>query len=485
MDLTRDTLAAVPVVDVSGLEVPGLEALPRVGEDMVALGVVTSFLASLEVSGLRSDFDVLEVVAAWHRVTAASAAAELAAVAELAARPEVFGADDDPRVIARRAQRAPAGTSTRAWVGDEVAARLADSPGTSGRRVRVALELPVRFPRMWAELSAGRVSEVKARILVEGCAGLADDLARAVDARVAPVARRQPPSRLRQSVRRAVLRVDPATAVERRVRAEADRCVRVTPGADGMAELWALLPAVAATSLARALDDRARAAKAAGDARTVDQLRADALTEGVTGTVEVQVVVPASVLLGVGDDPAELVGHGPVDADLARTLAQDATWRRLLTDPDDDDDRLLSAGATTYRPGTVLTRHVVARDRTCRFPGCDRPARRCDLDHTVPFDRVHGLTVEDNLGPLCRHHHRFKHAPPPGTPPRLAQPAPGRFVWTMPTGHQHTVDPPALLEPDDPLLGPPLPAVTSLAEYALHHTLRGYQAGRQATRTAA
>jgi hypothetical protein len=484
MDLTRDTLAAVPVVDVSGLEVPGLEGLPRVAGDVVALGVLTSFLSAVDVSGLRSDFDVLEVVAAWDRVVASASAAQLHAVSELAARPEVFGADDDPRVIARRAVRAPAGTTTRTCIGDEVAARLAESPASSGRRVRVALELSVRFPRMWAELSAGRVSEVKARILVEGCAHLADDLARAVDARVAPVARRQPPSRLRQTVRRAVLRVDPATAVERRVRAEADRCVRVTPGADGMAELWALLPAVAATSLARALDDRARAAKAAGDARTVDQLRADALTEGVTGTVEVQVVVPASVLLGVGDDPAELVGHGPIDAGLARTLAQDATWRRLLTDPD-DDDRLLSAGATTYRPGTVLARHVVARDRTCRFPGCDRPARRCDLDHTTAFDRVHGLTVEDNLGPLCRHHHRFKHAPPPDTPPRLRQPAPGRFVWTMPTGHQHTVDPPALLEPDDPLLGPPLPAVTSLAEYALHHTLRGYQAGRQATRTAA
>ena len=96
MELVHDTPAAVPVVDVSGLQLPGLEALPRVGEDMVELGLLTSFLAAVEVSGLPSDYDVLELVAAWHRVTAASAAAELAAMAELGTRPEVFGPDDDP-----------------------------------------------------------------------------------------------------------------------------------------------------------------------------------------------------------------------------------------------------------------------------------------------------------------------------------------------------------------------------------------------------
>ena len=321
----------------------------------------------------------------------------------------------------------------------------------------------MRFPRMWGELSAGRVSEVKARLVVDGCTALSDDLARAVDARVAPVAHRQPPSRFRQTVRRAVLRVDPTTAAERRERVEADRCVRVTPVADGMAELWALLPAMAATSLAQALDDRARAAKAAGDERTLDQLRADALTDGLTATVEVQVVVPASVLLGVGDGSAELIGHGPIDADLARTLAQDATWRRLLTDP--DDDTLLSAGATTYRPGAVLSRHVAARDRTCRFPSCDRPAHRCDLDHTVPFDR------RARADRRCQPRAAVPAPPPaqarptrarPHAPPRLSQAEPGRFVWTMPTGHRHAVGPPALLEPDDPLHTVPAPPTTSL-----------------------
>ena len=61
-----------------------------------------------------------------------------------------------------------------------------------------------------------------------------------------------------------------------------------------------------------------------------------------------------------------------------------------------------------YRPGTRLSRFVQARDRTCVFPGCRRPARRTDLDHRTPWP--HGRTSADNLQCVCRHHHRAKHA---------------------------------------------------------------------------
>jgi len=60
------------------------------------------------------------------------------------------------------------------------------------------------------------------------------------------------------------------------------------------------------------------------------------------------------VLLGVGDDPAELVGHGPIDADLARTLAQDATWRRLLTDADDEAYAALCGELSSASQGVSL-----------------------------------------------------------------------------------------------------------------------------------
>jgi 5-methylcytosine-specific restriction endonuclease McrA len=51
---------------------------------------------------------------------------------------------------------------------------------------------------------------------------------------------------------------------------------------------------------------------------------------------------------------------------------------------------------------------VRARDRTCRFPACNRPARRCELDHITA--REHGgPTNQANLHCLCSRHHHLKH----------------------------------------------------------------------------
>jgi hypothetical protein len=80
-------------------------------------------------------------------------------------------------------------------------------------------------------------------------------------------------------------------------------------------------------------------------------------------------------------------------------------------------------------PHTALARHIQVRDRTCSHPGCRRPARRSDLDHTRDHARG-GTTVQANLGPGCKRHHLYKHQ----LGWRLAQPQPGTFVWTSPLG---------------------------------------------------
>jgi hypothetical protein len=97
---------------------------------------------------------------------------------------------------------------------------------------------------------------------------------------------------------------------------------------------------------------------------------------------------------------------------------------------------VLDVGRQRYTPPADLAEHVIARDQTCRFPTCTRPADGCDLDHTTPWDDG-GVTAARNLGPLHRGHHNDKthHGW------RLHQPEPGRFVWTAPTGHTYEVDP--------------------------------------------
>ena len=67
---------------------------------------------------------------------------------------------------------------------------------------------------------------------------------------------------------------------------------------------------------------------------------------------------------------------------------------------------LLDYGATTYRPPQTLIDYVTARDRRCRFPGCENPASGCDLDHAIAHPA--GPTSAANCGLLCRRHHRLK-----------------------------------------------------------------------------
>jgi hypothetical protein len=54
-----------------------------------------------------------------------------------------------------------------------------------------------------------------------------------------------------------------------------------------------------------------------------------------------------------------------------------------------------------YTPSQALADFVRCRDLTCRFPGCDKPAACCHLDHTIPY-RDGGRTHASNLKCLCR-----------------------------------------------------------------------------------
>ena len=51
---------------------------------------------------------------------------------------------------------------------------------------------------------------------------------------------------------------------------------------------------------------------------------------------------------------------------------------------------------------------VAARDRGCRYPGCDRPPRWCDAHHVTPW-WAGGPTSVTNLVLLCRRHHSRIH----------------------------------------------------------------------------
>lgn len=55
-----------------------------------------------------------------------------------------------------------------------------------------------------------------------------------------------------------------------------------------------------------------------------------------------------------------------------------------------------------------MRRAIVARDRHCRFPSCDRPPQWCDIHHIKHWARG-GTTSIDNGILLCRFHHTLVH----------------------------------------------------------------------------
>ena len=161
----------------------------------------------------------------------------------------------------------------------------------------------------------------------------------------------------------------------------------------------------------------------------------------------VQVTMPYSTLIGADDQPGELAGYGPIPADLAREIAADSVWKRLVTDP--LSGALLDHGRTTYRPPVALADFVRARDGGCRSPICRRQPDNCELDHAIAWNKG-GHTAEHNLWTGCVHDHHLKHQP--GWTVRMIDDR--SLEWITPTGHRYVTDVHDYRPADDP--DPPL-----------------------------
>jgi hypothetical protein len=151
-----------------------------------------------------------------------------------------------------------------------------------------------------------------------------------------------------------------------------------------------------------------------------------------------KLTIPYATLIGQSEEPGELHGYGPIDADTARRLAAQApTLFRILVDPVDNTP--LQLNPTKYALSKALRRWLLYRDQICRFPGCIRKAERSEIDHTRPFERD-GLSEEGNLAVLCKKHHRLKH----NSRWRVQQLGQGVLRWVSPAGRSYLTHPAAL-----------------------------------------
>jgi len=190
-----------------------------------------------------------------------------------------------------------------------------------------------------------------------------------------------------------------------------------------------------------------------GQHRSMDMKRADALTSIAAWSLQqstvdvklhrrpitVNVTIDLPTLLGLAENPGQLAGYGAIPASVARALASDGKWQRFITDP--QTGTLLDFGRESYEPPQALVDFLIARDRTCRFPGCRHSAARADLDHAKSWESG-GETSAANLGALCRRHHRLKtHG---GW--KLKSHSDGACTWTSPLGKIYEVPARPMLE---------------------------------------
>ncbi|MHA7294687.1 HNH endonuclease signature motif containing protein [Arthrobacter sp. HLT1-21] len=155
---------------------------------------------------------------------------------------------------------------------------------------------------------------------------------------------------------------------------------------------------------------------------------------------EVLVTIDAATLAGLTDHNGTLEGYGPLSPDVARGIAAVAgTFTPLLTD---DHGNLLAIGRKRRLPSPMVRRWLRVRDETCRFPGCRRSAANSEIDHLIPWAKVHD-THHANLAHLCRKHHRFKTL----TRWNVVQDRTGWLDWTSPSGGKYTTRPAVDLAP--------------------------------------
>ena len=357
---------------------------------------------------------LVDRVRGWVRVENRAAAASLVAMGEL------FG------------YRLSRCSDTEDWAVDteealiaEVAAALRMSQGLAASQLRYARAMRERLPRLAEVFKAGDIDQRTFATIVYRTDLITDrDVLATVDGQLALTVVRWPSmtrGRLAGQIDKIVAKAD-ADAVRRRTERRIEREVWFADLEGGLSEIHGSL----LSPDAHALDKRLTALAGTvceRDPRTREQRRADALAALAAGAdrlgcrcgfrdcgagkrpaatpVVIYVIAEPAALEGrSGATASEVCADGLVSPELIAELA-DAAKLVPLVHPVD------AAPEPGYVPSKKLADFVRCRDLTCRWPGCDRPAFDCDIDHTVPYADG-GPTHASNLKCYCRTHHLVK-----------------------------------------------------------------------------
>ena len=320
----------------------------------------------------------------------------------------------------------------------EVAAALSLTRRSSEDQLSRAVSLTGRLRRVHEVFTAGGLDLPRVRVMDDTLGHLPDETVDEVLDQCLDDVPGLTTGQIRARLGRLVMIADPdgAKASYEEGLAERRLATGSNPDHTGNFSIYSAPPDRVAA--ARALiEERARALKTGDEERTLEQLRVDVALDLLAGNGagvnpgggRTNVTISAETLIGLSQEPADLEGFGPVIAEIGRKTVMeniDGDWTFTVT----DQGRPVATGTLSRRPTASQTRQVAASYRTCVMVTCRFPVFDCDLDHRRPASEG-GPTHNDNLGPLCRHHHMTRHH----TAWRLERLPNGDHKWTSPLGH--------------------------------------------------
>lgn len=206
-------------------------------------------------------------------------------------------------------------------------------------------------------------------------------------------------------------------AREQREDAEA-RYLQLTDGEDGWLFVKGAFDAVGAAAIRTAIEPLAQHS-GDHDGRCRERRQADAMVELATHTLDtgqvpqhasqrphVQVTTTLETLQGLIGAPAgEMALSLPISAKTVQRIACDSSITRVLLGA---DSAVIDAGRAKRVVSGGTRRLLDARDRHCRWPGCERPASWSSAHHVVHWANG-GKTDLSNMILLCQHHHWMVH----------------------------------------------------------------------------
>jgi len=202
----------------------------------------------------------------------------------------------------------------------------------------------------------------------------------------------------------------------------ASRALHISTTIGGIAILDGCLAADQAEIVLTAIDAEMDRDRNANETRNPAQRRADALVSlcrrsldhgQLGGSRRARPHLTIVVDLERLDGTAALTSDARIEAAHVGRLSK-ATPDRIACDCDvsrvimSGRSDVIDVGRATRTVSPALWKAVVARDRHCTHPGCDKPPGRCEVHHEMPWQRG-GTTDPTNCRLLCWHHHALHH----------------------------------------------------------------------------